>query len=94
MISSVTGVNTILGNVQELDLRGNRLTILAGLERLWSLERLDIRNNRLEETAEIGRLATLPAIKEVWVEGNPFTLHEVRAKAEAKRRQCMLRALY
>jgi Leucine-rich repeat (LRR) protein len=77
MISSVTGVNTILGNVQELDLRGNRLTLLAGLERLWSLERLDIRNNRIEETAEIGRLGSLPTIKEVWVEANPFTLQEV-----------------
>ncbi|CAM0136863.1 hypothetical protein VKS41_007448 [Umbelopsis sp. WA50703] len=76
MVSSVTGVNTILGNVQELDLRGNRLTMLAGLDRLWSLERLDIRNNRLEETGEVGRLAALPGIKEVWVEGNPFTVHE------------------
>lgn len=87
MISSVTGVNTILGNVQELDLRGNRLTILAGLERLWSLERLDIRNNRLEETAEIGRLASLPAIKEVWVEGNPFTVQEVRTTERASAHQ-------
>jgi len=26
----------------------------------------------LEETAEVGRLATLPHISEIWVEGNPF----------------------
>ncbi|KAI9318800.1 hypothetical protein BX666DRAFT_2026223 [Dichotomocladium elegans] len=73
MISSVTGINTVLGNIQELDLRGNRLTMLAGLERLWALERVDLRDNRIEDTGEVGRLASLPNIEDVWVQGNPFT---------------------
>ncbi|KAI9473899.1 MAG: hypothetical protein EXX96DRAFT_322695 [Benjaminiella poitrasii] len=73
MISFATGVNTVLGNIQELDLRGNRLTVLAGLDRLWALEKLDVRDNRIEDAAEIGRLTSLPNISMIWVEGNPFT---------------------
>ncbi|KAI9497105.1 hypothetical protein BDB00DRAFT_868940 [Zychaea mexicana] len=74
MVSFVNGINTVLGNVQELDLRGNRLTMLAGLDRLWALERLDLRDNRIEDSAEIGRLTTLPNLEDVWVQGNPFTI--------------------
>ncbi|KAI8881524.1 hypothetical protein K501DRAFT_324464 [Backusella circina FSU 941] len=73
MISFTTGINTVLGNIQELDLRGNRLTLLAGLDRLWALERLDVRDNRIDDTGEIGRLTALPNIHDIWVEGNPFT---------------------
>ncbi|CEP15605.1 hypothetical protein [Parasitella parasitica] len=73
MISFATGINTILGNIQELDLRGNRLKMLAGLDRLWALERLDVRDNRIEEAAEVGRLTALPNISDIWVQGNPFT---------------------
>ncbi|KAL9537531.1 hypothetical protein MBANPS3_011694 [Mucor bainieri] len=73
MISFTTGINTVLGNIQELDLRGNRLTVLAGLDRLWALERLDVRDNRIDDAAEIGRLTALPNISDIWVEGNPFT---------------------
>ncbi|KAI8993669.1 hypothetical protein BDB01DRAFT_337855 [Pilobolus umbonatus] len=73
MISYTSGINVVLGNIQELDLRGNRLTVLAGLDRLWALERLDVRDNRIDDAAEIGRLTALPNIHDIWVEGNPFT---------------------
>jgi Leucine-rich repeat (LRR) protein len=73
MISFTTSINTVLGNIQELDLRGNRLTLLAGLDRLWALERLDVRDNRIDDAGEIGRLTALPNIHDIWVEGNPFT---------------------
>ncbi|KAI8375139.1 hypothetical protein BD560DRAFT_349893 [Blakeslea trispora] len=73
MISLTSSINTVLGNIQELDLRGNRLTVLAGLDRLWALERLDVRDNRINDAAEIGRLAALPNIRDIWIEGNPFT---------------------
>jgi hypothetical protein len=36
------------------------------------LERIDLRHNVVDESAEIGRLAMLPNITEIWVEGNPF----------------------
>jgi Leucine-rich repeat (LRR) protein len=73
MISSISLVYTTLGAVTHLDLSSNRLTLLAGLERLHALEVIDLRHNRLRDLAEIGRLATLPHIRSVGVGGNPCT---------------------
>ncbi|KAK8081806.1 leucine Rich Repeat domain-containing protein [Apiospora saccharicola] len=53
--------------------RANRLTSLAGIEKLYPLERLDLRDNRLTEPQELARLTGIPDIREIWVEGNPFT---------------------
>jgi Leucine-rich repeat (LRR) protein len=72
LIDSVVGINLNLGQVLSLNLAHNRLESLCGLERLLAVEKVDLRNNLLEETAEVGRLATLPHISEIWVEGNPF----------------------
>jgi Leucine-rich repeat (LRR) protein len=72
LIDSVVGINLNLGQVLSLNLAQNRLESLCGLERLLAVEKVDLRNNLLEETAEVGRLATLPHISEIWVEGNPF----------------------
>ncbi|TFK44641.1 hypothetical protein BDQ12DRAFT_673317 [Crucibulum laeve] len=73
MIDSVLGIYQNLGQVLYLNLSHNRLESICGLERLHALERVDLRTNLVEESAEIGRLAPLPNIAEVWVEGNPFT---------------------
>ncbi|KIL00715.1 hypothetical protein PAXRUDRAFT_821404 [Paxillus rubicundulus Ve08.2h10] len=73
MIDSVLGIYTNLGQVLSLNLSGNRLESICGLERLMALERVDIRSNHIDESAEIGRLATLPNITEVSIEGNPLT---------------------
>lgn len=72
MIDSVLGIYLNLGQVLNLNLSSNRLESICGLERLQGLERVDLRTNQIEEGAEIGRLATLPNITEIWVEGNPF----------------------
>ncbi|KZT22226.1 hypothetical protein NEOLEDRAFT_1181109 [Neolentinus lepideus HHB14362 ss-1] len=72
MIDSVLGIYKVLGSVLQLNLSSNRLESLCGLERLLALERVDLRDNQVEESAEVGRLATLPNIAEVWVEGNPL----------------------
>ena len=72
LIDSVVGINLNLGQVLSLNLAHNRLESLCGLERLLAVEKVDLRNNLLEETAEVGRLATLPHISEISVEGNPF----------------------
>lgn len=72
LIDSVVGINLNLGQVLSLNLAHNRLESLCGLERLLAVEKVDLRNNLLEETAEVGRLATLPHISEIWIEGNPF----------------------
>lgn len=73
MIDSVLGIYQRLGSITSIDLSKNRLESICGLERLTALERVDIRHNILDESAEVGRLAVLPNIKEVSVEGNPFT---------------------
>jgi Leucine-rich repeat (LRR) protein len=73
MIDSVQGIYKKLGQVLKIDISHNRLDSLAGLERLVALERVNVGHNRLEESGEVGRLALLPNIAEVCVEGNPFT---------------------
>ncbi|KAJ7096397.1 hypothetical protein C8R44DRAFT_717889 [Mycena epipterygia] len=72
MIDSVLAIYQHLGQVLHLNLSHNRLESLCGLERLPALERVDLRNNLVDESAEVGRLATLPNIAEIWIDGNPF----------------------
>ncbi|KAI1500439.1 leucine rich repeat domain-containing protein [Biscogniauxia marginata] len=59
--------------ISALNLRANRLQSLAGIEKLYPLERLDLRDNRLNDPMELARLTGIPDIREIWVEGNPFT---------------------
>lgn len=59
--------------ITALNLRANRLQSLAGVERLYPLERLDLRDNRLVDPMELARLTGIPDIREIWVDGNPFT---------------------
>ena len=72
LIDSVLGIYLNLGQIISLNLSSNRLESLCGLERLLALERVDLRHNLLEESSEIGRLAALPNLSELWIEGNPF----------------------
>lgn len=76
MIDSVLGIYTHLGQVLHINLSRNRLDSICGLERLMALQYVDLRSNHIERSAEIGRLATLPNIMEVWIEGNPLTEYE------------------
>lgn len=66
-------VRNPLPAVTTLNLKKNRLTSLAGVERLLSLERVDFRDNRLTDPMEMARLTGLPDIREVYVNRNPFT---------------------
>ncbi|PKS10256.1 hypothetical protein jhhlp_002006 [Lomentospora prolificans] len=59
--------------ITALNLRANRLHSIAGIEKLYPLERLDLRENRLTDPTEIARLTGIPDIREIWVDGNPFT---------------------
>ncbi|KAI5845198.1 hypothetical protein DFP73DRAFT_46627 [Morchella snyderi] len=59
--------------ITALNLRGNRLASIAGIERLLSLERLDLRENRLADPTELARLTGVPNMAEIWVAANPFT---------------------
>ncbi|KAI0550114.1 hypothetical protein F4679DRAFT_544028 [Xylaria curta] len=59
--------------ISALNLRSNRLSSIAGIEKLYPLERLDLRDNRLTDPMELARLTGIPDIREIWVDGNPFT---------------------
>lgn len=59
--------------ITAFNLRANRLTSLAGVERLLSLERVDLRDNALTDPTELARLTSAPNIAEIWVAHNPFT---------------------
>ena len=58
--------------INVLSLRFNRLTSIAGVERLLSLERLDIRDNSIADPTEVARLTNIPDLREIWVANNPF----------------------
>ncbi|KAK9765626.1 hypothetical protein K7432_005888 [Basidiobolus ranarum] len=73
MISNVTGIDQILGNITVLDLSYNRLVSLCGLHKLWALVLINVRGNEISDVGEVGRLAELPSLQEVLVEGNPLT---------------------
>jgi hypothetical protein len=58
--------------ITTLNLRSNRLSSLAGVERLLSLERVDFRDNRLTDPTEVARLTGVPDISDIYVNRNPF----------------------
>jgi len=55
-----------------LNLKGNRIESLAGIEKLLSLERLDLRENRIRDPVELARLTGMPNFREVYVTRNPL----------------------
>jgi hypothetical protein len=55
-----------------LNLRANRLSSMAGIERLLSLERIDIRENKLTDPTETARLTGIPNMVDIYVNKNPF----------------------
>ncbi|KAJ1335306.1 nischarin [Microdochium nivale] len=59
--------------ITALNLRANRLQSIAGVEKLYPLERLDLRDNRITDPTELARLTGIPDLREIWIEGNPFT---------------------
>ncbi|KAI5857036.1 hypothetical protein BZA05DRAFT_441667 [Tricharina praecox] len=59
--------------ITSLNLRANRLSSIAGIERALTLERLDLRQNKLTDPTELARLTSAPNFTAVWVADNPFT---------------------
>lgn len=58
--------------ITTLNLRSNRLKMLTGIEKLYSLERIDVRDNKLTDPTELARLTGIPNIVDVYVAKNPF----------------------
>jgi hypothetical protein len=59
--------------ITTIRLRSNRLTSLAGIERLLSLENLDVQDNQLSDPTEAARLTGIPNLRRIWVKHNRFT---------------------
>ena len=59
--------------INVFNLRNNRISCLAGIERLFSLERLDLRNNEFNDPSEMVQLTRIPEFRQVFVKFNPFT---------------------
>lgn len=59
--------------ITAMNLRANRLQDIAGIETLPALERLDLRENQIKDPQELARLTSIPELREIYVEGNPFT---------------------
>jgi len=58
--------------ISVLNLRGNRISSLSGIEKLLSLERLDLRENKLRDPTELARLTGMPDFHDVYVSKNTF----------------------
>ena len=65
-------VRNPLPAITVVNLRANRLSSLAGIERLLSLERIDIRENKLTDPTETARLTCIPNMVDIYVNKNPF----------------------
>ncbi len=61
--------------ITTLKLKCNRLTSLAGIERLLSLENLNVQDNKISDPMEAARLTGLPNMHRVCVKRNPLTRH-------------------
>ena len=59
--------------VTTIKLKRNRLTSLAGIERLLSLENLNVQDNKISDPVEAARLTGLPNIHRICVKNNPLT---------------------
>ncbi|KAF7508138.1 hypothetical protein GJ744_009579 [Endocarpon pusillum] len=74
MIESLHSLTTSpLPAITTLKLNHNRLTSLAGIERLLSLENLNVQDNKISDPMEAARLTGLPNMHRVCVKRNPLT---------------------
>jgi Leucine-rich repeat (LRR) protein len=63
--------------------------LCSGIEALVSLRRLDLGNNRIRRWDEVQRLAQLPQLEKLWLEGNPVAdIVAYRIKASATETSC------
>lgn len=74
MITSLHSLSkSPLPAIVTLKLKYNRLTSLAGIERLLSLENLNVQDNKISDPMEAARLTGLPNMHRVYVKRNPLT---------------------
>eukprot|EP00045_Choanoeca_perplexa_P012551 m.137312 g.137312 ORF g.137312 m.137312 type:complete len:898 (-) comp16051_c0_seq7:1009-3702(-) len=62
--------------LRELYMTNNLLASLKGLERCDRLEVLDVRNNRITSLSGVASIINLPALTQLFLEGNPLANHK------------------
>lgn len=70
---SELALTPVLTHITLLNLSGNQLENLEGIEQIIALKHLDVSNNRVWDVYEVSRLASLPRVESVLVKGNPLT---------------------
>mmetsp|Transcript_16309 Transcript_16309/g.24464 ORF Transcript_16309/g.24464 Transcript_16309/m.24464 type:complete len:523 (-) Transcript_16309:507-2075(-) len=83
-IESMSKVHTMLGNIQELNLNGNRIKNVKGIERLYSLEKLGLSHNSISTLADVSGLAKLPELMSLQLKGNPIEKDGLRMSYRLK----------
>jgi Leucine-rich repeat (LRR) protein len=74
MIESLQSLSkSPLPAITTLKLKHNRLTSLAGIERLLSLENLNVQDNKISDPVEAARLTGLPNMHRICLKRNPLT---------------------
>ena len=63
----------MLGNIQTLILRNNKIVSVGALKKLYSLERLDLSDNLIASFHEVQELGSLPLLEGLWLQGNPIS---------------------
>ena len=74
----------MLGNIQVLNLQGNQIKNVEGIERLYSLEKLDLAKNKIATLADVSGLANLPELMQLNLRGNPIEKDGVKMSYRLK----------
>ncbi|ORX72103.1 hypothetical protein DL89DRAFT_291338 [Linderina pennispora] len=80
-IDNTSDISLRLGNIRRLNLSANRLSSLAGMQRLWALEQLDISDNLIENWEAVAVMRNLPSLRALSVAGNPFATQDSSYRA-------------
>jgi Leucine-rich repeat (LRR) protein len=63
----------VLGNLKSLDVSGNRLASLNGLEKLIALININLADNMVEDYRELSAICKLPFLEDFTMMGNPVS---------------------
>lgn len=71
-IKQITGLENIGGNLKNLWLSYNNISVLNGLDCCVKLEQLYLSNNKITSMDEIAKLSSLPQLNDLLLVGNPI----------------------
>jgi len=73
-LTTLPYANLFLGNITSLNLAGNTLVDVQGIDKLYGLEVLDLSDNQIADVSCLAGLGKLPSLQQLSVQGNPFLL--------------------